>query len=358
LSRTLYIYEELINDISSPTYIKSIVKSEFEKVFGLPLHDFIKIVTILFARSSAREGGMKRDYFDKARNMGMSVPSDEIVKAGLRMISCDTTRFREDVMLKKYNLNPLTKYPVIRLWGDSENEEPFDDKFIAPVPELLLHRITIGLYYQLYHKFGEKFKNDFGDLFELYVGKIIAGFNLPHVIIAEKDVDRYLPTKGKKGTKARRPDWIIFSDNGIILIECKATHYTQDMFEHGIEAKNMACLDQIRKALDQFAKFEPLLPNLCKKIGKAYSVLKVQKVIVAFEPMLGLNGGPLKEFIDGRLERDWVLLPVEELEEIQHHIAKGYDLWSFLSEYKYSSYNDRNKIIDRNGIANEGTTFR
>jgi hypothetical protein len=217
----------------------------------------------------------------------------------------------------------------------------------TPVPELLLHRITIGLYYQLYHKFGEKFKNDFGELFELYVGKIIAGFNLPHVIIAEKDVDRYLPTKGKKGTKARRPDWIIFSDNGIILIECKATHYTQDMFEHGIEAKNMACLDQIRKALDQFAKFEPLLPNLCKKIGKTYSDLKVQKVIVAFEPMLGLNGGPLKEFIDGRLERDWILLPVEELEEIQHHIAKGYDLWSFLSEYKYSSYNDRDKIIDR-----------
>ena len=201
LSRTLYIYEELINDISVPTYIKSIVKLEFEKVFGLPLHDFIKIVTILFARSSAREGGMKRDYFDKARNMGMSVPSDEIVKAGLRLISCDTIQFKEDIMLKKYNLNPLTKYPVIRLWGDSENEEAFDDKFIAPVPELLLHRITIGLYYQLYHKFGEKFKNHFGELFELYVGKIIAGFNLPHVIIAEKDVDRYLPTKGKKGAK-------------------------------------------------------------------------------------------------------------------------------------------------------------
>jgi hypothetical protein len=150
-----------------------------------------------------------------------------------------------------------------------------------------------------------------------------------------------LSAKGAKGRKPeRRPDWVIFTDKGIILIKCKATHYTQDTFEHGIDAKNTAWLSQIEKSLDQFTKFERQLPRLCKKIGEDHTNKEIQRVIVSFEPLLGLKNGPIKEFIDGRNEKDWVLIPVEELEEIQPYIAKGYELWSFISEYKNNSYHD------------------
>jgi hypothetical protein len=256
LSRTLFFYEELVKEESAPEYIKNIVGSKFQEKFGLSLHDFIKIGAVLWAGSNSRKGGLRRDYFEYARRRGMTVPNDEIVKTCLRLIVCDPIQFKTDPLFNKYNLNPLLSRPLIRLWENSEMEEPFDDKFIAPIPNVVVYRITIGLYYQLYNIYGEEFATNFGDLFELYVGKIIEGFKLSSTIIAEKDIDSYLPIKGKKGGKSRRPDWVIFTESGIILIECKATHYTQDTFEHGIDAKDTAWLTQIRKSLDQFSKFE------------------------------------------------------------------------------------------------------
>lgn len=345
LSRTLYIYEELINDPSAPEFIKGIVGSKFRELFGISLHDFIKICAVLWAGSKSRKGGLRRDYFDNARSRGMAVPNDEIVKTGLRLIICDPLQFKNNKLFKKYGINPLLNYPLVRLWENSESEEPFDDKFIAPIPNLIVYRITIGLYYQLYNIYGNKFSSNFGDLFQLYISKIIDGYSLPDLVISENDLESYFSTSGKKGGLTRRPDWVIFTKNGIILLECKAAHYTQDTFLHGIDAKDTGWLNQITKSLDQFAKFEHQLPQLCKKLGRNHKELKIQRVIVSFEPLWGLKKGPLREFVDGKRARDWVILSSEEMEIIQPYIAKGYDLWSFLSKYKDASYNDLINIV-------------
>ena len=347
LSRTIFLYEELIKEDLAPKFIKNVADSKFKEKFGLTLRDFIKIGAVLWAGSSSHKGGLRRDYLEIARKRGMTVPDDESVKICLRLIVCDPLQFRTDPLFRKYNINPLLSRPLVRLWENSEIEEPFDDKFIAPIPDMIMYRITIGIYYQLYNIYGLEFATSFGDLFELYVGKIINGLRLPGRIIPEKDIDSYLPTKGNKGAKTRRPDWIIFSDKGVILIECKAMHYTQDTFERGIDAKNTGWLDQIRKSLDQFDKFEKRIPELCRKLGINYPELKVQRVIISFEPLLGLKKGPLREFIDGKKRRDWMLLPIEDLEEIQPYIAKGYDLWTFASEYKNSLYEEFHNIIKK-----------
>lgn len=348
LSRALFLYEELIKEASAPEFIKNIVGSKFEEQFGLPLNDFIKIGAVLWAGSISHKGGMRRDYLDKARDRGMTVPNDNIVKICLKLLVCDPLQFRNDPLFKKYNINPLLSHPLVRLWENSEQEAPFDDKFIAPIPDMIMYRITIGLYYQLYNIYGKEFATNFGDLFELYVSKIIEGYKLPGMKITDRDIDTYLLNRGNKGGITRRPDWIIFTDRGVILIECKATHYTQDTFEHGVDARDMGWLTQIRKSLDQFDKFEKRIPELCKKLGISYANLDVQKVIVSFEPLLGLkNGGPIREFIDGKNKRDWTPISVEEMEAIQPYIAKGYDLWSFISEYKNTAYHDFDNIMEK-----------
>lgn len=347
LSRTLFLYEELIKEASAPEFIKNIVGSKFKEQFGISLHDFIKIGAILWAGSRSRKGGLRREYLDNARGRGMIELNDDVVKTCLRLLVCDPFQFRNDNLFNKYNINPLLSRPLVRLWENSEIEEPFDDKFIAPIPNLIMYRITIGLYYQLYNIYNEEFAANFGDLFELYVNKIIEGYKLSSKIVPEKDIDLYLQNKGKKGGVTRKPDWTIFTENGIILIECKATHYTQDTFEHGIDAKDTGWLKQIRKSLDQFAKFEKQIPELCKKLGMSHVNRSIQRVIVTFEPLWMLNTGPLREFIDGKKNRDWVCIPVEEMEVIQPYIAKGYDLWSFISEYKNTSYHEFDNIIEK-----------
>jgi len=349
ISRTLYIYEELIRDAGAPQFVKDIVNSRFEKNFGYSLHDFIKVGAILWAGSISHNGGMRRDYIDKARNKGMPVPNEEIVKACLKDLAIDQEGFRKDNLFRKFNVNPLLRYPLIRLWEKSEDELPFDDKFIAPFPDMIIYRITIGLYYQMYNYYKLDFATNFGDLFELYVDKIINRLNIPGRIVSEKEIDSILPIKGGKGgNPKKRPDWVVFTDKGVILIECKATHYTQDTFERGIDARKTGWLSQIKKSLDQFGEFERKLPQLCEIIGEDYTTeKKIQRVIVSFEPLLGLKNGPLKNYIDGNKEQDWILISSEEFEAIQPYIAKGYDLWSFILEYKSTPYHNFFKILEK-----------
>lgn len=362
LSRTLYLFEVLLEEEGAPDYIKYLIKDQFFKINGISLHDLIAIGAVLFSGSVGNKGGLRRDYFETARSQGMPVPDEKIIKKGLRLIACDPTQFKNNKLLIKYGINPLITHPLIRLWENSEENDPFYDKFIAPIPNLVLYRVTIGLYHQLYNTYGEKFATNFGDLFEIYVSKIIGGFNLPGIVIAEKDIDSYLPIMGKKGKKPRRPDWVIFNESGIILIECKATHYTQDTYKKGAEAFHAGWLEQIQKALNQFNEFQKQLPILCRKLGKSYNPKLVRKVIVTFEPLRGLKSGLIRNYVDSKNNSDWVVIPVEDFEEIQPHIAKGYDLWKFISYYKSISDHDFDYLIeimkDETGATNEDNMFQ
>lgn len=171
LSRTLFLYDEILKEDSAPKYIKDIVGQKFKEKFGLTLLDFIKVGAVLWASSISRKGGLRRDYLENARGRGMTVPNDESAKICLRLIAYGPIQFRTDPLLKKYNLNPLLSHPLVRLWEKSEMEDMFDDKFIAPIPDIVIYRISIGLYYQLYNIFGMDFATNFGVLFELYVKK-------------------------------------------------------------------------------------------------------------------------------------------------------------------------------------------
>jgi hypothetical protein len=57
---TIYLYEEMVKDKNAPPFIKELVTSRFEKLFGVSIFDFLKIGFLLFAGSSnsANKGGL------------------------------------------------------------------------------------------------------------------------------------------------------------------------------------------------------------------------------------------------------------------------------------------------------------
>ena len=130
-------------------------------------------------------------------------------------------------------------------------------------------------------------------------------------------------------------------------LECKSTQYTQDMYYRGVEAKHKKCIEQIKTAITQMEEFIPKLEDLGEKLGYFYEDMKIQKVIVSFEPLLGLKGGPLKRLFGNENKTDWKVIAIENLEEIQPYIAKGADFWSFLIEYDKVTYHDIHMIIDK-----------
>jgi|GEM_PF-2800821 len=346
LGGTIYLYEEMVKDKNAPPFIKELVNSQFEKLFGVSILDFLKIGFLLLASFSysANKGGLTGEYFEKARKQGISIPNNEVVNNCLKQIACDQYQFREicrnnkskEDYYKSYKMNPLLKYPIIRIWNPSNQNNLKDDKFIAPVPNLLVYRLTTGLYYQLFNMNEdekEKFSQEFGKLFESYTGVLLGWYKLPDKILSADEIKKHIPGYEKKHIKI--PDWMIFCEEGVILIECKATRYSQDMYERGLKAEANSCINQIKKAIIQMNEFETQIPRLCEKFGKNYTDLKVQKIIVSHENLIGFRGGPLKSYVDkkileNRYSKEWKTLWIGELEEIQPYITGGANFWSFL----------------------------
>ncbi|MGA9097488.1 MAG: hypothetical protein WB392_00985 [Methanotrichaceae archaeon] len=200
------------------------------------------------------------------------------------------------------------------------------------------------LYYQLFNAFGKDvFSKSFGYHFEHYVEDLLKWCQLSGIIIPEKDIISVIPAR-KKGQHIKSPDWIIFCKEGIILLECKATKYSQEIYEHGLNASETAkgCIRQLNKGVNQLKSFEQYIPIIMQAYGIANKNLPIQKVIITFEPLVALNEGPLRKWmnIEQGDKKDCKIIWVWYLEEVQPYIAKGATLWSFLIDFPELEYNE------------------
>lgn len=366
VGRTLYLFETMVENGDAPDFIDKLVKEKFKEKYGLSLLEFIKIGFILYA-ASKKQGGTNRSYFKKARKQSLPVPNDDTINKCLALVTCDSEQFMqfcEEIGLKTnhinvYEFNPLFSYPLIRPWVGSQNENQKDDRIIAPIPDLVIYRFTTGLYYQLFNSYRNKFSEAFGYLFEKYVGKLLKWSKLPGHILSEKDIQTYLPDYSGK-----RPDWIVICEEGVVLIECKATKYSQDMFEYGLDATKKSCLDQIKNAIVQMTEFESELPRLLEVLNINYSNLDVQKKILTFENLLGLNKGPFREWFDNKLKEEgiisnWDLFWAGYLEEAQPYLANGTNFYSFIKKLSINPYETMNELISSDEtIRSTGVIFK
>lgn len=349
--RTFYIYRELIEKSDAHDLIRDIAAHKFEEKFGLSLFDFIKLGFIVFC-GSQKPGPMNREYFNIARRQKLPIPEDDTIMTFLKHISINSLTFRNICANnvdsknypKTYEFNPLFNYPLIRLNYDDAKRVAKYDEFIAPVPQLLANRFTTGLYYQLFNAFGKnKFSDSFGLLFEDYVNNLLHWYNLPGKIISEREIRPKL--RSHKGRPIKIPDWIISCEEGVILLECKATKYSQGIYEYGLNASWEAkgCIRQLSKGIKQLTSFERFIPQIMQAYGITYKNLQIQKVIVTFESLVAQNEGPLRNWMNIEPENNksnCKIIWVWYLEEIQPYIAKGASLWSFLVDFPKLEFNE------------------
>ncbi|KUZ75251.1 hypothetical protein WI37_20050 [Burkholderia ubonensis] len=113
-----------------------------------------------------------------------------------------------------YAFNPLRECPINFFRAEPEH-------IFVPVPQLLLWRVTDGLYYYLIEAGGHRFAKAFGDACEIYVGKVLK------VALKGKEVEIHgeRPYDSSKGEKAGA-DWLISDHTGHLFLECKAKRMT------------------------------------------------------------------------------------------------------------------------------------
>jgi len=273
LPRSLIIYRKLAVQVAQRHSYS--VSERFQEATGIALDLFWFISLALYGWILSNRG---RAITSRVLSSSKDLPglTKEISTKFLNLVSCNRDTFVQATFHPKsgelgyepYNLNPLIKWPLIRITEDS---------YIAPSPRDLLERASNGIYYDLIPLNQGRFGAVLGDAFEKYVGLILKG--LPGVPQMFPET-RYMYGRDEKVTC----DWIILDKSTAVLIECKTSainalakvtgdrsHIKADLaVKHGI-------VDGILKILETEQAIRQCYPGLetFKDIQKFFGIVVV-----------------------------------------------------------------------------------
>ncbi len=210
-----------LSDFYRPLYLYGQGKCAdyFAATHGLSINDFSLVGFALFAMFSSRP------FAIRPPNLGEVELTPETVEAALRLLSISADRAgaaQRDLVRDTgasgwpiaYQPSVLRRYPVLSLGGRPE-------RLMAPLPILVLQRVTFELYYDLMAAGGD-LRNEIAARFEQYSADFI------RAMMPAFRVEREYRYAGKrKGVGFNSPDILVDQDDTLaIVIECKATKLT------------------------------------------------------------------------------------------------------------------------------------
>jgi hypothetical protein len=218
----------------------------FERTYGIPITDLTFAGFALFAAHQ------RTPWLQQPLGIPELEPSPDLVKRALPLLalSAEDARARTvafnaqmaeqngGTLPTAYLPNVLRQFPLISTDVDLT-------RFIAPIPEMLLMRVTSGLYYDLIPG-GALLLNDANDRFEQYCVEYIT-----------KLMPRFTTSRsyhyGPKGSGFDSPD-VLIKDHGKLVVvgDCKATKlsYLAQFAENPFDAAKQQ-YEQIAKGIFQ-----------------------------------------------------------------------------------------------------------
>jgi len=223
----------------------------FEKTFGLPITELNLVGFALFGQSM-RTPWIMRDF--TIPEIGLTA---DLLKRALPLILISVDRAREetrniiDALTAKHGRpiptaflpSILRRYPLV---SPDNKAKPF----VAPIPDVLLMRVTSGLYYDLIPG-GQALLNEASDRFEKYSAAYI------DAQMVRFNVDRAYRYETRKGAPVDTPDLLVKDGEKLVLVvECKATKltYLAQFAEDPFEAEKKQYL-QIANGVFQLWRF-------------------------------------------------------------------------------------------------------
>jgi hypothetical protein len=344
-ARTIMLYQKIPQSIT-----KSVsnfdLNTSFEKISNVSLNDFINVGFTCFV-ASYLHGAFTRQYFANAKLQGINLPSDEDIICVLDKIAGDKNkiielynkRLQNDKRYTVYTFNPIIQYPVIRPWIEKKSLRLEQDRMIAPLPNLIIKRISDGIYYDLFNQYLEGFSSYFGEVFENYIGEILRHSVLSEKIISEADIRKRFPD-----TKGKVPDWIVIDGKTAILLECKTTRLLRSAIEMATEKSIQDSLKQIIKGLNQTFEFKESCKNKAQGLEELHSCNNFISIIVVMEPFYLMDSILFKEYINKELKSDndmyWSIIQVGDLERLQPYILSGFGFAEIMNKIINSNINN------------------
>lgn len=192
---------------SSFMYAFEDAQTVFQASYGFSLGDFCKVAFAAFVVTQTRPG-FSHDYIPN-QHLGVS---DADTQSILKLLSSTIIEGRHAAANPKwrfshpaYTWSALRERPMI--------EFPKQKTFLAPIPELIMHRITEGLYYDIVGK-TSRISNEIGRRFEEYTREMLT-IQLPDLTVEPEFTFNNLQNLS--------PDVFVKHNERVYLaIECKA----------------------------------------------------------------------------------------------------------------------------------------
>ncbi len=187
-----------------------------ERELGLTTHEFIKL-------GAAVAGGFRnRPHLSLMQDYScLGIPIDKS-RAFLTRLSRSIQSLKEDTQKHQsygrdwvYAWNPLEETPLVSLGASHPG------RLICPLPQLLLRRVTSGIYYDIVKAVG--FDNPFGNSFQTYIGDVLKAACLAPPFSVRPEKPYYVGDNLHHGT-----DWVVSDNGGHLFIECKTKRLRLD----------------------------------------------------------------------------------------------------------------------------------
>lgn len=324
LSRALVLYRDVPAVLNSEGVTCPFdLEEEFSRIVGMPMGRFIWSGLGIFGASLlGKPIGTKHLESTVSRlAKAWEGPEDDrpdmdSVRQFLEYVSLDIDGFvqqigdlrKQDERIINVEFQPLLKFPVV-VTGKEE--------YVVPIPELLLDRITDGLFHDFANGLeeggtGNPFREYFGKLFERYVGLQIAEIFDAADLYPERNY----------GTQGRAtPDWFINDAISPVAIECRSSTFSLSTTVYSNLERIIKDLQRIGS--ETVSKLQPKVEDI---IGsKTHIETRAQEaplnVLCTFESMapIGLYGRLLQNAIEERSEDSpprFHLVPIDYLEDM------------------------------------------
>lgn len=280
-ARTVALYGETS---FKPEFEPRVMTDEWaEELFGCSIHDFVSVGFILYSAANQGShypfpwdpellqlleglGGRERFHAIAERNFFTSV--GEIKERRKAAVDALDMSPGQAYLREPFTFNPLVSRPFVA--------GIFPGRHFAPSASAVQLRCSVaGIIFAGLEKWGNRFTDEAGLLFEEYIGRNLAGLEgaqcLPEIAYKE----------GKQSKKS--VDWIVVTPTAVLLVECKNSMPTADIRE-GREGLLDSHKRRLSKAIEQINTTARLINSQQPEFQHIPSNLPIFGLVATLEP--------------------------------------------------------------------------
>ena len=321
-----------------PFDLKSAVESEIE----MPIETFMSMGQTLLALKAANHNGIgcmgafTHATLTQAFSQGIEFCVPEIWTPFLDRVSCTRDEFRaiaDKAVYKSssggfepFSFNPLALRPIVNLG---------EDRYLSVDPELLIERVTFGLFHDLFAKHKMVFTERFGFAFEAFVGQLLcSGVSEDLLWSASKWEDS--TTKKKENRKLC--DWIYQGSTASVLFECKSLRPSLRLTTYGDERSLNGLNIRIAKAVTQLSRHSKGINDGAWSKSGLSPAADYVGVIVTYRKLYTANDPFCRDHVAEILAGTdvepipYIVLSIEDLDSVVRLLELGHPLDGLVSK--------------------------